>query len=466
MKTTRRTEGISGLAAAGRACRGSTARSAPCSAACAPGRGTAARAGIAVALIALLGAPAHAQVRGTIVGPGETAFPIAVEPLSGSGGDACTSRFVGTLARDLDLSGLFRVLDIAAGAAGGGSGTVDYGAWASTGARMLVSGTCALDGDDVTIEARLHDVAEQRQLGGKRYQGGRRDVRRMANRFADEIMRLATGERGPFDTRVAFVSTRAGRAKEIFDMGFDGEDVRQLTKNGTINLSPSWSPDNRDILFTSFRDGRPKLYEMDLASGRQRVLLEGPGLTNGGRFSPSGDLIAASREESKGNSEIVVIDREGAVVRRLAAHGGIDVSPAWSPDGQQVAFCSTRGGAPQIYATDASGGPVRRITSSGSYNTSPAWSPRGDKIAFTGRVGGRFQIFVAPASGGEPQQLTSSAGDNTDPAWSPDGRYLLFSSTRSGAAQLFMMDARGVKQRQLIRGPGGDTSPAWSSWID
>src|SRR5262245_14266716 len=111
------------------------------------------------ALGALRVAPAEAQVKGTIVGPGETAFPIAIAPLAGSGGDACTSRFVGTLSRDLDLSGLFRILDAGAAASAGASGNVDYAAWASSGARMLVTGTCALDGDDVTIEVRLHDVA-------------------------------------------------------------------------------------------------------------------------------------------------------------------------------------------------------------------------------------------------------------------------------------------------------------------
>jgi TolB protein len=418
---------------------------------------------VAIAALVAVAPRAGAQVRGTIIGPGEAAFPIVVTPLGGSGGEACSRRFVETLSRNLDLSGFFRVID-----AGGSPAedVADLDASAAAGGRLLVRGICQLDGDSITVEARLYDVAERRQIGGKRYQGTRRDVRRMANRFADEILRILTGERGPFDTRIAFVSTRAGRSKEVYEMGFDGEEIRQLTRNGTINLSPSWSPDGRDLLFTSYRDGRPKLYEMDLASGRERVLLSGPGLTNGGRFSPNGDLIAASREESKGNSEIVVIDGGGDIVRRLAAHGGIDVSPTWSPDGRQVAFCSTRGGSPQIYATDASGGSVRRITYSGSYNTSPAWSPRGDKIVYTGRVGGRFQIFVVPASGGEAQQLTASAGDNIDPAWSPDGRYILFSSTRGGSSQLYMMDERGQKQRQLIRGPGGDTSPAWSSWIE
>src|SRR5690606_17260537 len=116
------------------------------------------------------------------------------------------------------------------------------------------------------------------------------------------------------DTRIAFVSTRGGRAKEIWVMSFDGSGLRQLTKNGTINLSPRWSPDGTELLFTSFRDRRPKLYLMDVATGRDRMLASGRGVTIGGAFSPDGREIAISREETKGNSDIVLLDRNGAVV--------------------------------------------------------------------------------------------------------------------------------------------------------
>lgn len=422
----------------------------------------------AIAFACIATGDARAQVRGTIFGPGESAFPLVVDRLSGSGGEICSQRFTETVARDLDLSGLFRVTSggalpkVADGASPDG---VDFGAWGAAGARLLVKGSCEAAGDQLTVEARLFDVGERRQLGGKRWTGTRRDLRRMGHRFADEVMRLVTGERGPFDTRIAFVSTRGGRAKEIWEMGFDGEDARQLTRNGTINLSPAWSPDRRELLFTSFKDGSPRLYLMDVASGQARTLLQGPGLTNGGRFSPDGNRIAVSREQGRGDSEIVVIGRDGRVLRQATSGAGIDVSPSWSPDGGRIAFCSTRAGSPQVYVGDAGGGSARRVSGGGSYNTSPAWSPRGDKIAYTGRVGGRFQVFVVPASGGEPRQLTSSGGDNTDPAWSPDGRYLLFSSTRDGAPALWMMDELGQKQRQLLRGATGDTSPAWSTWL-
>lgn len=407
--------------------------------------------------------PASGQVRGLITGPGETAFPIAVTRLSG--GDAEAGRlFTSTLTRDLDLSGLFRLLDPASFIDDGGNTVeeINFGNWASIGARLLVTGRMVSSGGDLTIEARLFDVAERRQLGGKRYQGTARDARRMANRFADEILLLLTGELGPFDSRLAFISTRSGRFKELYVSNLDGSDLRQMTRNQTINLSPSWAPDARSLLFTSYKDGRPKLYEIDVVTGRERLVPTGPGMVMGASYSPDGREIAVTRSGVKGDSEILLVSPEGRIESRLTESQTINVSPSFSPNGSQLAFCSGRTGSPQIYVVGTGGGQARRLTFKGSYNTQPVWSPKGDKIAYTGRVDGRFQIFVVDANGGEPMQITSSRGDNTDPTWSPDGRYLIFSSTRAGKAQLYFSDARGIRQRQLITSPGSDSSPAWS----
>ena len=421
---------------------------------------------LGLAALVAAASPARAQVRGLITGPGETAFPIAVTDLQG-GGDA-GRLFSATLTRDLDLSGLFRMLDPGSFIDGGGSSTeeINFGNWASIGARLLVTGRVSSGGGDVTIEARLFDVAERRQLGGKRYTGSSRDVRRMANRFADEVLLLLTGEAGPFDSRVAFISTRSGRFKELYVMNLDGSDLRQLTRNQTINLSPSWAPDAKSLVFTSFKEGHPKLYEMDVLSGRERLVPTGPGMVMGASFSPSGREVAVTRSGGKGDSEIVLVSLDGGVTGRLTEGQTINVSPSFSPNGSQIAFCSGRTGSPQIYVMGTGGGQARRVTSRGSYNTQPVWSPKGDKIAYTGRVDGRFQIFVVGADGGDPTQITSSRGDNVDPTWSPDGRYLIFSSTRAGKAQLYFSDARGVRQRQLNTSPGSDTSPAWSSRLE
>ena len=408
---------------------------------------------------------AAAQVRGLVTGPAQTSFTVAIPPLHGVD-PAIGQRFSAALARNLSLSGFFRVMpkDVASSVPLGGvtQEEIDFASWSRLGSRVLIAGRQRQsETGRLVLEARIFDVAERRQIGGKRYEGGSGDVPSMANRFADEVLLRLTGKEGPFHSRIAFVSTRAGRFKELFVVNFDGSGLKQLTGNNTINLTPAWAPDGETIFFTSYRDGRPKIYEADPDTRLIRKVVAGRGLTIGGRVSPDGRQVAVAREETKGNSEIVVFDRRGRVLRRITEDASIDVSPSWSPDGRRLAFCSARSGRPQVYVVDLATGQSRTVTA-GRYDTQPVWSPTDDRIAYTGRVDGRFQIFVVDLPAGSLVQVTSSRGDNDDPAWSPDGRYLLFRSTRNGSSKIFMSDWRGRQQRQLIAGAGNDSSPSWS----
>ncbi len=428
----------------------------------------------AIWLLLLLPSLASGQVRGTIFGPGLRNYPIAVSPPKnltpgGAGGDL-GRRFAEILERDLVLSGYFKIIERSAHieqpeTSGMDVETIQFDNWTVLGALALVKGAFELDGDVLTLEARLFDVPQRRQLTGRRYRGSVDLLRRMAHRFADEILLQFTGERGPFDSRIAFVSNRDGRFKEVYVMSLDGGDLQQVTKASTITVSPSWAPDNRNLLYTSYKRGNPDLYLLDLLSGRETRISSRLGLNLGGRFSPDGSTIALTVDDASG-SDLVLLDRAGDLVRKLTDHWAIDVSPSWSPDGRQIAFCSNRSGSPQIYIMSSDGGQVRRLTFQGDYNTSPAWSPKGDRIAYVSRYEGGFNIFTIRPDGSEVRQLTQASGNNEDPSWSPDGRYLVFSSNRSGAKKLYVMDAAGVSQVQLTHGGGDDTSPAWSRWLE
>jgi len=436
------------------------------------------RARVAMAIaVALVGAglvsEAAAQVRGTIFGPGVRQYPVAVAELKSlapaSGRSELATMFADIVSRDLELSGIFRVVPRSAhiekaDSSGITTGTINFGDWSVIGALALVKGSYHIEGDRVRVEARLFDVFQRRLLVGRNYHGKVANMRRMAHRFADEILAQLTGERGPFDSRIAFASTRAGRFKEIHVMSLDGGDVRQLTFNQTINLSPAWGPDG-SLLFTSYQRGNPDLYRMDFQAGSVERVAFGPGLNLGGEYSPDGSRIAYSSEEH-GNPDIVLAKPDGTPISRVTDSWAIDVSPSWSPDGKRLAFCSNRAGGPQIYIADLGSGRPQRVTFSGDYNTSPAWSPKGDLIAYVSRVGGRFHIFAVKADGSDARQITSGAGDNEDPSWSPDGRYLVFSSSRTGAKKLFVSDVTGGPAVQLTHGNGDDTSPAWSRWLD
>jgi TolB protein len=417
-----------------------------------------------------LAMPASAQVRSTIIGPGVKRYPIAISALKESAGPGGSDRFARVLARDLELSGLFRIIPSDtyvenAQTSGVTADAIDFDNWSVIGALALVKGVAERQGDDLSIEARLFDVGQHRQLSGRKFRGRAADETRMANRFADEIIQYFTGERGPFDSQIAFLSTRGGRFKDVYVMNANGDDVQRVTDENTLNLSPSWSADGRALLLTSYRRGNPDLYSIVLPRGGWTKLSSQRGLNLGGRWSPDGRRLAVTVEYD-GNPEIALLNADGSLSRRLTDHWAVDVSPSWSPDGQQLAFCSDRSGAPQIYVMNADGSGVRRVSTAGTYNTSPSWAPKGDRIAYASRIGGRFQLFTVKTDGSDARQITSSAGSNEDPSWSPDGRYLVFNSTRRGAAKLYLTDAAGTNQVELTEGKGSDSSPAWSGWLE
>jgi TolB protein len=426
--------------------------------------------GIVGALAGGMVQSAGAQVRGTIFGPGLRNYPIALSPLAGREGAApdLSTKFTDIVAGDLKLSGQFRIIDRQAFIETAEPYTADainFPNWSVIGALALVKGWYAVSGDTLTAEVRLFDVYQRRQIVGKRYNGAVGDLRRMAHRFADEIMAQLTGERGPFDSRVAFISTRGGRFKELYVMSLDGGDTKQLTSNRTINLSPSWAADVGSILYTSFQRGRPGLYLMDLVSGRDRPVWSKGGLNLGGRYSPDGSTIALA-VENKGNTDIILLRPDGQMIRRLTDSWALDLSPTWSPDGTQIAFTSDRTGTPQIYVQSVAGGEARRLTFQGNENTSPAWSPDGKRIAYVGRSAGTLNIFTSDPEGADVRQLTQGSGKNEEPSWSPDSRYIIFSSTRSGRRKLYVLDAAtGSSQVQLTGGDGDDSSPTWSRWL-
>lgn len=373
---------------------------------------------------------------------------------SGAGDAAEALRF------DMTLAGPFSVAvsPASAPAAGIRQGEFDLAPWRGAGVDLLVKSGYTLSGDNLTMEFRLYDVNQGRELLAKRYSGRQRDIRRIAHTFSDDILATLTGERGPFTGKITFVSTRTGN-KEVYLMDYDGFNVQQLTRNGSINLNPDFSPTGREIIYTSYRRNNPDLYRRELATGAEAAVSAHKGINVTGSWSPDGKEIALALSKD-GNSEIYAISRDGRQMRRLTTNAAIEVSPAWSPDGSRIAFVSDRLGKPQVFVMKADGTEVRRLTTSGAYNVSPRWSPKGDRIVYCRQEGG-FQIYAINPDGTDDTRLTTE-GSNEHPRWSPDGRFITFSSTRGGGEALYVMRADGSGQTKVSRGKGKDSHPSWS----
>lgn len=367
----------------------------------------------------------------------------------------------------LDFTGYFKMLDNAAfleepHKSGITASNIKFRNWTCIGAELLITGAVLRRDNHLEVELRLYDTFKCQLLVGKRYKSKLKDQRRIVRRFCSEIIYHLTGNRGIFNSRIAFVSTSSGH-KEIYLCDFDGYNPERFTFDNSIILSPAWSSDGKWLAFTSYLKGHPDLYIKNLKQ-KTGVIIAKKGINITPAWVP-GKFELAATFSFGGDQEIYRLTGKGKIIKRLTINNGIDTSPTWSPDGTKMAFVSKRSGTPQIYIRDLGTKDVTRLTYHGKYNTEPSWSPKDDKIAFSGMRNGEINIFVINIDGSNMMQLTESSKDNESPSWSPDGSLILFSSTRKNLARIYVMTAYGTDQRLLLSMPGVQTSPAWSTNI-
>jgi TolB protein len=157
-----------------------------------------------------------------------------------------------------------------------------------------------------------------------------------------------------------------------------------------------------------------------------------------------------------------VADADGENAQSALASPEPIISPAWSPNGTQLAYVSFESRKPVIYAHDVASGKRRLLANFRGSNSAPAWSPDGRQIVATLSRDGGSQLYAMDANGGEPKRLTQSASIDTEPAFSPDGRSIYFVSDRGGAPQIYRMSASGSNAERVTFNGNYNISPAIS----
>jgi TolB protein len=388
---------------------------------------------------------------------------------------ALLKAFNDTLWNDLDNAGIFDMVSksfypVSTPAS---PGDVKFADWNTPppSASMLAFGSLGTTAENMTVQAWLDDVKnpQSAQVLAKQYQDPPTtdNARSIAHEFADEIIfRLGGGIPGIAESQIVFISARSGH-KEVWRMDYDGANQRPITKLGTISLSPRISPDSSRVAFSSVSSTAGWQLQMFSLELNRAVTFPRFGGTNvSPAWAPDGNRIAFSSSQS-GDPEIYVADSYGRNLKRLTTSPGPDVSPSWNPKtGAQIAFVSGRSGLPQVFTMEADGTNAQRMTDQG-YAVSPAWSPNGQFLAFSWMrkygpgAPGAQDIYIMDIVSKQWVQLTHDGGRNDFPAWSPDGRHIVFQSTRSGSEQLWTMLADGSNPKQLTTS-GGNTQPNWS----
>jgi TolB protein len=397
-------------------------------------------------------------------------IPFAVAPFQpetgGAGGVA--GQIEALIAADLVGTGLFREIPRSAfiSVPASFNEAPRYPDWRAINAQALVTGAVAVQGGQLVVKFRLHDIFSGNELGeGLQFAGTEAGWRRMAHKVADAVYSRITGEGGYFDSRVVFVSQsgpKDARSQRLAVMDYDGANVQFLTQSGSILFAPRFSPRGDRVIYTSYEGGAPAIYLIDVASvSRARVPTAQGEMTFSPRFSPDGGRVVYSVANG-GNTDIYMTDLASGSTRRLTETPSIETAPSFSPDGARLVFESDRSGTQQLYVMPAGGGEAQRISfGEGRYGT-PVWSPRGDLIAFTKQNAGRFHIGVMRTDGSQERLLTASFLDE-GPTWAPNGRVLMFTRETQGpqgAPSLYTVDVSGRNLRQ-VASVGMASDPSW-----
>ena len=288
-------------------------------------------------------------------------------------------------------------------------------------------------------------------------------ARKVAHEFAADILALA-GAKSLAGTKIYFTSTRSG-AREIWVMDYDGANQKQVTNLSGTAMNPVLSPDGTRLAFTTFTRG-PSVMILSTQTGRQMPFYNQRASLNATpEFTADGKIIFSSTAGG-GAAQLFMSNQDGTGLRRITDSRAIDIHPRVNPkNSNDIAFVSGRSGPPQIYRMNTDGTEVVRLTAGDGEAVQPAWSPDGQFIAFAwtrGFAPGNYNIFIMDVASRTTVQLTHGAGRNENPNWAPDGRHLVFTSNRAGGTHIWTMLADGRDLRQLTT-QGKNETPVWSS---
>ncbi|MEX0645527.1 MAG: hypothetical protein WD076_09465 [Parvularculaceae bacterium] len=277
---------------------------------------------------------------------------------------------------------------------------------------VVDAGGCALEQITSAGDGESHFQFEGvSRDGGSLFVGWQKDESRGAC-----ILDLKTGDRrdiaglnnsGVFSrdgTRLLVANTIADGTTEILEYDIATGEATPVAPHPRPDFLATYSPDDRWILFNSYRTGRSDLYLYSRDGGDPLRLTYFDGYDAQGAFSPDMKTILFHRNLGQGNYDIYQIDFENADVTPLITGPGEQSYASWSPDGRFIAYASDAGGEPgktDIFVADRSGALVSRLTNEPGYNAYPSWSPDGRLIYFVSERGGARNVFrVAVDDGG------------------------------------------------------------------
>ncbi|MGI9311217.1 MAG: Tol-Pal system beta propeller repeat protein TolB [bacterium] len=217
------------------------------------------------------------------------------------------------------------------------------------------------------------------------------------------------------------------------------------------------------IAYVSVQESPRKRFLLQVADSdghNPKTILESPQPILSPAWSPDGNRLAYVSFEKK-RSMIYAQNLWSGERELVASHDGINGAPAWSPDGTRLAMALSKDGNPEIHIHDLRSGDLRRLTRHTAIDTEPAWSPDGATIAFTSNRSGTPQIYRIPAAGGVARRLTFSGNYNAGAQYSPDGEFIALVTNQGNGHRVGLYSAANRSITELTQ-TTQDESPTFA----
>ncbi len=234
-----------------------------------------------------------------------------------------------------------------------------------------------------------------------------------------------------------------------------GGEERRLVTGSQFGWGLAWTSDGRDIVFgkAGWLATSGWLWKISAQGGEPQRLQFGQ---EGTEPSIRGSRLVYARQVSNLNIWRKQLNAKYSLAPpdRFLSSTAIESGPQYSPDGNSIAFESTRSGSYEIWMGRSDGTNLVQLTHFNNVSGTPRWAPNGQQIAFDSRAPGNADIFVMNSHGGQLRQLTHEASADVVPSWSRDGHWIYFASARSGPWEVWKMPSTGGPAVQVTRRGG------------
>lgn len=430
-------------------------------------------AGIVLSLFAFT---AQAELSIQITQGVDNPIPIAVIPFTWDGSGVLSEDIAQIVMNDLEQVGEFRALSRSNMLSmPSEQREVYYRDWRILAQDYLLVGKIdrAPGSQLVQVQYEFFDINREIKLAGEVLTGSVAQLRDIGHAISNVVFEQVTGIPGAFNSDILYiVGETLGPDDMLFRLersDYDGARAQVLLESTEPIMSPSWSPDGRDVAYVSFETDLPRIYIQNIATGARRQITNYPNINSSPVFSPDGTKLAMVLSKD-GSPDIYVQDLLSNELIRVTEHPAIDTEPSWTPDGRSIVFMSDRTGQPQIYQMElgANSYDVERLTYDCFHCAKAKFLPDGVNLVHVRREtrqDASYHIAILNIETLRVITLTDTSLDES-PTLAPNGSMIMYATKFNGRGVLDAVSIDGRVKFRLPSTRGDVREPSWSPLLN